>query len=51
MTSGRRTISRLWEAHRKARLVVAAVMCGLLPPLIYLALAAEPLKVAGLPVT
>jgi hypothetical protein len=30
---------------------VAAVMLGLLIPLIYLALAAEPLKVAGLPVT
>jgi hypothetical protein len=51
MISGRRIISQFWEAHRKVRLVVAAVMCGILPPLIYLAVAAEPLKVAGLPVT
>jgi hypothetical protein len=51
MISGRRVISQFWEAHRKVRLVVAAVMLGLLIPLIDLALAAEPLKVAGLPVT
>jgi hypothetical protein len=51
MISGRRTISQFWEAHRKVRLVGATVMCGLLLPLIYLVVAAEPLKVAGLPVT
>ena len=51
MISGRRAISQFWEAYRKVRLVGVAVMCGLLLPLIYLAVAAEPLKVAGLPVT
>jgi hypothetical protein len=51
MNSGRGIICQFWEDHRKAVPVVAAVMLGLLIPLIYLALAAEPLKVAGLPVT
>jgi hypothetical protein len=51
MTLGLRIVSRCWENHRKVRLVVAAVMWGLLIPLLYLAMAAEPLKVAGLPVT
>ena len=51
MTFGRRIGSRFWENHRKVRFVVVAIMCGLLPPLVYLAVAAEPLKVAGLPVT
>jgi hypothetical protein len=51
MISGRRILCQVWETHRKARLVVVVAMCGILPPLIYLAVAAEPLKVAGLPVT
>jgi hypothetical protein len=51
MTAAKRTLCQLWEGHRKAMLVVAAVMWGLLMPLIYLAVAAEPLKVGGLPVT
>jgi hypothetical protein len=51
MNSGRRIFSLFWEACRQLRLVVAAVGCGLLLPLIYLVVAAEPLKVAGLPVT
>jgi hypothetical protein len=51
MSSGRRIFSLFREAHGQMRLVAAAVVCGLLPPLIYLAVAAEPLKVAGLPVT
>jgi hypothetical protein len=50
MTAAQRTLCRLWEDHRKAMLVVA-VTWGLLMPLIYLAVAAEPLKVGGLPVT
>jgi hypothetical protein len=51
MNSVRPTVSRFRENHRKAMLVVAAVTWGLLMPLTYLALAAEPLKVGGLPVT
>jgi hypothetical protein len=38
------------DSVRKA-VLVAAAMWGLLMPLVYLALAAEPLKVGGLPVT
>jgi hypothetical protein len=51
MGSGKRTISQFWEDHRKAMLVVAAVTWGLLIPVIYLAVAAEPLSIGGLPVT
>jgi hypothetical protein len=51
MPSVKRTFSAFWEEHRKAMLVVAAVTCGLLLSLISLAVAAEPLKVGGLPVT
>jgi hypothetical protein len=50
MASGKRTIRQLWDDHRKAMLV-AAMTWGLLISLAYLALAAEPLKVGGLPVT
>ncbi|MGH8066689.1 MAG: hypothetical protein ACRERE_15930 [Candidatus Entotheonellia bacterium] len=50
MNSVRPAVSRFREDHRKAMLV-AAVTWGLLMPLTYLALAAEPLKVGGLPVT
>jgi hypothetical protein len=51
MPSVKHTISEFWEEHRKAMLVVAAVTCGLLFPWISLAVAAEPLKIGGLPVT
>jgi hypothetical protein len=51
MISGRRILCQFRESRRKARLVVMASIWGILPPLIYLAVAAEPLKVAGLPVT
>ena len=51
MTAAQRTICQLREDRRRAMLVVAAVTWGLLMPLIYLAVAAEPLKVGGLPVT
>jgi hypothetical protein len=50
MDTVRPTVSRLRENHRRA-IPVAAVAWGLLMPLTYLALAAEPLKVGGLPVT
>jgi hypothetical protein len=51
MQTVKRTISQGWEGHRKAMLVTAAATWVLLIPLIYLALAAEPLRVGGLPVT
>jgi hypothetical protein len=51
MNSVHRTIPLFCEDHRKAMLVVAAVLWSLLLPFISLTLAAEPLKVAGLPVT
>jgi hypothetical protein len=51
MQSVQRTIFQSWEVRRKAMLVVAAVTSGLLIALLDLALAAEPLKVGGLPVT
>jgi hypothetical protein len=51
MPSVKRTFSEFWEEHRKAMLVAATVTCGLLFSLISLAVAAEPLKVGGLPVT
>jgi hypothetical protein len=51
MTAVRRALCQLWEDHRKVMRVVAAATWGLLMPLIYLAVAAEPLKVGGLPVT
>jgi hypothetical protein len=51
MILGRGIICQFWEDHRRALPVVAAVMWGLLVPLLYLTVAAEPLKVAGLPVT
>ena len=50
MNSVRPTVSRFLEDRRTAMLV-ATVAWGLLMPLTYLALAAEPLKVGGLPVT
>lgn len=50
MPAVQRTVAQVWAEHRKARLVVAA-MWGLLLLLISLAVAAEPLKVGGLPVT
>jgi hypothetical protein len=46
-----RTISRFCKDHRQVMLVMAAVTWSLLMPLIGGALAAEPLKVGGLPVT
>jgi len=51
MTPVQRIVCQFWEEHRRAMPVVVAVMWGLLLPIICLALAAEPLKVAGLPVT
>ena len=51
MTSGKRTISQFWENPYQATLVVVAVTWSLLLPFVYLALAAEPLSVGGLPVT
>jgi hypothetical protein len=50
MNSVRPTIPRFRE-NRRTVMLVAAVVWGLLMPLTYLALAAEPLKVGGLPVT
>ncbi len=50
MLSVKRTISQFWEDHRRATLV-AAVTWGLLLPVLSLAVAAESLKVGGLPVT
>jgi hypothetical protein len=41
----------LFLENRRTAMLVAAVAWGLLVPLAYLALAAEPLKVGGLPVT
>jgi hypothetical protein len=51
MQTVKRIISQGWEGHRKAMLVTAAATWVLLIPLIYLALAVEPLRVGGLPVT
>ena len=51
MPSVKRIVFLFCEDHRKAMLVVAAVMCGLLLPLVSPAVAAEPLKIGGLPVT
>jgi len=51
MTSGKRIISQFWEHPRQAMLVVVAVTSSLVLPFVYLALAAEPLSVGGLPVT
>jgi hypothetical protein len=51
MQTVKRAIPQCWAGHRKAMLVTAVVTGVLLIPLIYLALAAEPLRVGGLPVT
>ena len=50
MPSAKHTISQFWVDHCRA-LLVAAVTWGLLMPLFSLAVAAESLKVGGLPVT
>ena len=47
----KRSIRRLWKDHRKIVLAAAVMAWVLLITLLYHALAAEPLKVAGLPVT
>lgn len=47
----KRSIRRLWKDHRKLVLAVAVMGWVLLVSLLYQVLAAEPLKVAGLPVT
>lgn len=47
----KRSIRWLWRDHRKVALAAAVIGWVLLISLLYLAVAAEPLKVAGLPVT
>jgi len=51
MPSVTRTISQFREDHHKVMLVVAALTWGLLMPLLSLAVAAESMKIGGLPVT
>lgn len=51
MYSVKRTIAQCYAAHRQAMLVTAGLIGLLLLPLVFPALAAEPLKVGGLPVT
>lgn len=51
MYSVKRTIAQCYAAHRQAMLVTAAVTGVLLLSLLSPVLAAEPLKVGGLPVT
>jgi len=50
MPSAKHIISQFWEEHCRA-LLLTAVTWGLLLPLLSLAVAAESLKVGGLPVT
>jgi hypothetical protein len=50
MPSAKRTVSQFWEDHCRA-LLLTAITWGLLLPLISLEVAAESLKVGGLPVT
>ena len=47
----KRGLARAWEARRHAAVAGVVGLGVLLSLLLYLALAAEPLKVAGLPVT
>jgi len=51
MPAVERTISAFCEDHRKAMLAAAAMTWVLLIALMSLAMAAEPLKIGGLPVT